>query len=369
MSEIFISYAREDREQAQAIAAVFQEQGWSVWWDRSIPPGRSFDQVIEEALAAARCVVVIWSKASATSDWVKTEAAEGLSRKILVPVRTEEINLPLEFRRLQTVDLTHWKGDAHDPELGEFLAAVSALIKSEVRPPPSPSPSPIRHGTRIKPAYLALAALVLLAIAWSIYSFKSTRDHTKTITAPGNEVTPTVPSPTAGPEKKPVADLMRTPELGLEFWQQKEECPMFIVDSDTSRSRVVLKPEPFEIRSPRLKEAIQICAWSDNSIFDEIAPGKKLTEVRYFSPGTGMADSAFGTPHLRLENLAHNGFDDSRRRTISEQQDSIFISSLTRNQEPLTSWPTTYLVVFVDLDRDEEVGFHEFERIELDFSR
>ncbi|MDQ3115900.1 MAG: toll/interleukin-1 receptor domain-containing protein [Verrucomicrobiota bacterium] len=49
MSDIFISYAREDREKAQAIAAVFQEQGWSVWWDRSIPPGRTFDQVIEEA--------------------------------------------------------------------------------------------------------------------------------------------------------------------------------------------------------------------------------------------------------------------------------------------------------------------------------
>jgi hypothetical protein len=123
MSDIFISYAREDRAKAQSLAAVFQKQGWSVWWDRSIPPGRSFDEVIEQALAAARCVVVIWSKASASSDWVKTEAAEGLSRKILVPVGTEEINLPLEFRRLQTVDLTSWNGDATDPSLHEFLTA------------------------------------------------------------------------------------------------------------------------------------------------------------------------------------------------------------------------------------------------------
>ncbi len=141
---------------------------------------------------------------------------------------------------------------------------------------------------------------------------------------------------------------------------------MFIVDSDTSKSRVVLKPEPFEIRSPRFKEAIQICAWSDASIFDEIALGGKLTDVRYFTLGTGMADSFFGTPRLRLENQANNFFVDSRRRTISEQQDSIFISSLTRNQKPLTSWPTTYLVVFVDLDHDEKVNADEFERIELD---
>ena len=359
MSDIFISYAREDRAQAQAIAAVFQGQGWSVWWDRSIPPGRSFDQVIEEALAAARCVVVIWSKSSATSDWVKTEAAEGLARKILVPVRTEETNLPLEFRRLQTVDLTGWKGDASDPELGEFLAAVSALLKSEVRPPSSTRP----HKRAQRPVYLALAVLLLLAAGWFLYKSGNARNAAKP------EATPATASPTAGAKTGPVPDLMRTPELGLEFWQQKEECPMFIVDSDTSRSRVVLNPGPFEIRCPRFKEAIQICAWSDASIFDQIAPGKTLSQVRYFTPGTGMADSVFGSPRLRLTNQAHNFFVDSRRRTISENQDSIFISSLTREQEPLPGWPVTYLVVFVDLNHDEVIGADEFERIELDFSR
>lgn len=230
MSDIFISYAREDRERAQAIAAVFQEQGWSVWWDRSIPPGRTFDQVIEEALGAARCVVVLWSRASATSDWVKTEAAEGLARKILVPVRTEETNLPLEFRRLQTVDLTRWKGDASDPELREFLAAVSALIKSEVRPPPPP-----RRERNRRPVYLALALLALLVVGWSIYNFSRSR-----ISTPDDKNSFAVPSQTPLPEKKPVADLVRTPQLGLEFWQEKAECPMFIVDSDTSRSRVLL---------------------------------------------------------------------------------------------------------------------------------
>src|SRR6185369_16482362 len=133
MSDIFISYAREDRATAQAIAAALEAQGWSVWWDRSIPPGRSFDQVIEEALNAAKCVVVLWSRSSIGSDWVKTEAAEGLARKVLVPVRIEEINLPLEFRRLQTVDLSRWKGDSSDAELGQLLQAIASLLKSEVR--------------------------------------------------------------------------------------------------------------------------------------------------------------------------------------------------------------------------------------------
>ena len=283
MSDIFISYAREDREKAKAVAAVFREQGWSVWWDRSIPPGRSFDQVIEEALAAARCVVVLWSKSSATSDWVKTEAAEGLARKILVPVRTEEINLPLEFRRLQTVDLTQWKGAAADPELREFLDAVAALLKSDVRP----TPTSVRRTTQLKPLVFALAALVALAVGWSIYKFSGARGGPQSSPTSLLESATASASPNLETESKssPIPDLMRTPKLGLEFWQQNQECPMFIVDWETSKIKVVLKPGPFEIRCPRFKEAVQICAWSDASIFDEIVAGKKLEDVTYFSPG------------------------------------------------------------------------------------
>ena len=76
MSDIFVSYASADRDRARAVAQALTDQGWAVWWDRTIPPGRQFDEVIEEALDSARCVVVLWSKASVASQWVKTEAAE-----------------------------------------------------------------------------------------------------------------------------------------------------------------------------------------------------------------------------------------------------------------------------------------------------
>jgi hypothetical protein len=367
MNDIFISYAREDREKAKAVATLFETQGWSVWWDRNIPPGRSFDQVIEEALSAAKCVVVLWSRSSAASDWVKTEAAEGLARKILVPVRTEEINLPLEFRRLQTVDLTRWSGDSNDPELREFLHAVAALLKSEVRP----APASIHRKMRLKPLFFALAALVALAVGWSIYKFSGTQSSARPSPTPSEERAIASVSPNRDTENKGalVPDLMRTPELGLEFWQQNQECPMFIVDGATSKTKVVLKPGPFEIRCPRFPDAVQICAWSDASIFDEIAGGKKLADIAYFTPGTGMADAPFGTARLVLENQAHNFFIDSRRRPISEHQDSIFISSLVRAGGSLPTWPTTYLVIFVDLDQNDEVGPHEFERIVLEFTK
>jgi hypothetical protein len=360
MSDIFISYAREDRGNAQGLAAVLEAQGWTVWWDRSIPPGRSFDQVIEEALTGAKCVVVLWSHASTASDWVKTEAAEGLARKILVPVRIEEVNLPLEFRRLQTVDLSRWKGDRGDPELRQFLEAIAALLRSELAPT---TPSAPRRDWR-KPALFAAAALAVAILGWSVFQFASRSSKSKPVVPTRSSDTST-PAPSA----EPVADLVRSPQLGLEFWQHDKECPMFIIDYATSKSRVVLKPGPFEIRCPRFKGSLQICAWIDDSIFAEIAAGRKLEDVTYLSPGTGMADSAVGTPRLQLENQAHNELDESRRRPISERQDSIYISSLLQGETALSDWPTLYLVVFADLDQNSAITTDEFDRIVLEFKR
>ena len=100
MSDIFVSYASKDRPWVLRLVRALERHGWSVWWDRAIAPGKTFDQVIEEALGAARCVIVVWSRTSVSSDWVKSEAAEGAGRHILVPVLLDEVRIPLAFRRI-----------------------------------------------------------------------------------------------------------------------------------------------------------------------------------------------------------------------------------------------------------------------------
>ena len=54
MADIFLSYAKTDRDRAKLLAAAIEEHGWSVWWDRKIPIGKSWYQVIEEQVDAAR---------------------------------------------------------------------------------------------------------------------------------------------------------------------------------------------------------------------------------------------------------------------------------------------------------------------------
>jgi hypothetical protein len=129
MSDIFISYAREDRERAKALAEALTARGWSIWWDHNIRAGEEFDEVIAENLAAAKCVIVLWSSVSARSRWVKTEAGEGARREVLLPVALEaDVEIPLEFKRLQTVYLNDWKPNVAHREFDRFVEDISTIV-------------------------------------------------------------------------------------------------------------------------------------------------------------------------------------------------------------------------------------------------
>jgi formylglycine-generating enzyme required for sulfatase activity len=132
MSDIFISYASEDRARAKVLAGVLEDQGWSVWWDRTIPAGRTFDEVIEEALDTAKSVIVLWSEKSVKSRWVRTEAQEGADRNILIPVLIEKVRIPLAFRRIQAANLIGWDGSYTESSFQELVGDIAALLG----PPP-----------------------------------------------------------------------------------------------------------------------------------------------------------------------------------------------------------------------------------------
>lgn len=133
MSQVFISYAKEDTLRAEMLSKALQDAGFSVWWDRHIPPGKTWDQVIGCALDAATCALVLWSKASVESRWVREEANRASRRECLIPVLIEKVDPPIGFGLLQAADLTEWRGDRAYPEFVNLCAAVSDLFKN----PPS----------------------------------------------------------------------------------------------------------------------------------------------------------------------------------------------------------------------------------------
>ncbi len=134
MSDVFISYAKEDQAGAKVLVDVLTEQGWSVWWDHDIPPGKTWDEAIGKEIKAASCVIVLWSKASVASKWVFNEAMKGKERKILLPVLIEEgVEIPPEFGLIQATDFTGWDGQSPPSGLDPLLKQVRALLARRVR--------------------------------------------------------------------------------------------------------------------------------------------------------------------------------------------------------------------------------------------
>lgn len=133
MSDVFISYANEDQDKVAPIVNALENRGWSIWWDRTILPGKQFDLVIEEAIEAAKCVIVIWSNNSVDSLWVRAEAAEGWQRGIVVPVLIDYVKPPLAFRQIQAAKLIDWQGDVNNPEFESLIKAITAILDSTKR--------------------------------------------------------------------------------------------------------------------------------------------------------------------------------------------------------------------------------------------
>lgn len=183
MNEIFISYASEDRAQAQKLATALRVQGWDVWWDREIPLGKAFDEVIEKAIGQAKCVLVLWSSTSVGSEWVRNEASEGKRRGILVPVFIEPIDAPLAFRLLNGADLSEWSGDAGDGEFVRLVGRIDELLAPGASDLPGggasrvyarPAPAYKETGTkrRLTPLVLGSLALAVAAAGIAGYSLK-----------------------------------------------------------------------------------------------------------------------------------------------------------------------------------------------------
>ena len=168
MADIFISYSGEDKTNVKVIAELLEQQGWSVWWDRQIPIGQQFDTVIEEELAKAYCVIVIWTKRSVASEWVKNEANEASQLGKLVPVLLENVPLPLAFKRTETALLLNWDGEGDHPELALLFQSIGHIIAQSTEgrnprtTPPVVSENHLRRQRLLSGAGLALSVACLL---------------------------------------------------------------------------------------------------------------------------------------------------------------------------------------------------------------
>ena len=137
MADIFISYAREDREWVEKLATQLVTEGYTVWWDWDLLVGKRYRETIETELQTAKAAVVVWSQHSIRSDFVRDEAEDAQQRNILLPLLKEIVRPPAGFRQLQTADLSNWNGGGEHIEFRRMMRGVSHLVG---RPAPVRAP-------------------------------------------------------------------------------------------------------------------------------------------------------------------------------------------------------------------------------------
>ena len=130
VADIFVSYSRADKARVAPLVAALEAQGWSVWWDPEITPGDEFDALIGAELEAARAVVVVWTRSSVESRWVKGEARDAADRGVLVPVRFESARLPIDVRAIHTTELDSWAGNRESAPFRALCGALEAKLKA-----------------------------------------------------------------------------------------------------------------------------------------------------------------------------------------------------------------------------------------------
>lgn len=143
MADVFISYSREDRMQAEHVARGLQAIGLDVFWDQEIPPGRTWADFIEEKLANSKAMIVLWSANSANSQWVREEARMGRDKGRLIPVMLDGTPAPFGFGEVQAANLATWRGETNHPDWVRFANAVDSAVRgANAQPRPIPQAAP-----------------------------------------------------------------------------------------------------------------------------------------------------------------------------------------------------------------------------------
>jgi adenylate cyclase len=151
MSDIFISYARSTAAQARQVAEALRALGYGVWRDDELPPHRAYAEVIEERLASAKVVVVIWSADAVQSQWVRSEANRGRADGKLVQLSLDGARLPMPFDQIQCADLAGWTGTPDAPGWLKVVASVADLTSRSGKGAQTSRPTARPHAICVLP--------------------------------------------------------------------------------------------------------------------------------------------------------------------------------------------------------------------------
>jgi hypothetical protein len=142
MSDVFMSYSHKDTDIVRDLVRFVEAEGFSVWWDHTIPPGKTWDDVIARGIREAKACIIVWSPDSVVSDWVKEEATLAKEGGKYLPIQVGTDQPPMGFRRIQAANLSQWKGNAQDPQWRLLITEIAHLVRGDGATSTAPAAAP-----------------------------------------------------------------------------------------------------------------------------------------------------------------------------------------------------------------------------------
>jgi TIR domain len=179
--EIFISYRRSDEAWARLLHTQLQAEGVEAWYDAQVGAGQDWRRATAKALEDSQIFVLLFtSNAAGSSDIAKELAAATLEKKLIIPVRLEDIAPKGAF--LYELASRNWINAFENPEakLAELAKGLAHLVRTGARDesvlPFDRSGDTQTPRKSLKPVLIAAAAIAIIAAsaaaAWLLWPQK-----------------------------------------------------------------------------------------------------------------------------------------------------------------------------------------------------
>jgi TolB-like protein/Tfp pilus assembly protein PilF len=182
--EIFISYRRADQAWAQLLHSQLRAEGVEAWYDAQVGAGQDWRISTAKALQASRIFVLLFSSNAAQStDIAKELAAAVFEKKLIIPVRLEDIAPDGAF--LYELASRNWVNAYEDTEakLAQLAKSLAHLVRTGARDESvlpferadggGHTPAAAARKSMRTPAIIAAAAVLVIAVsgigAWLLW--------------------------------------------------------------------------------------------------------------------------------------------------------------------------------------------------------
>ena len=139
--DVFISYASQDKQTADAVCATLETNAIRCWIaPRDVVPGKAWAESITEAMTESRVMVLVFSAKANQSERISREVNLAANYSVvIIPFRIEDVkpSKALEY----FISPSHWL-DALTPTLEDNLLKLTETVQrlagedgKEIRPP------------------------------------------------------------------------------------------------------------------------------------------------------------------------------------------------------------------------------------------